>query len=69
MFTECELQFIFVKKIINRKYSLEEAFKNNIVPFKRPIKKAELIFNCKAIKINQTMEVSVYERNCLPRNT
>ena len=46
-----------------------EAFKVNVVPLKQSIKSAELFFIYKTVKINQTMEFSIYESNCLPQNT
>ena len=48
--------FFSVNLVINRNYSFEGAFKINIIPLKEPTKET-LLFNYKAIKINQTMEV------------
>lgn len=52
-----EGQFLFFCKLGNKqKLLFEGAFKINIVPLKEPTKET-LLFNYKAIKINQTMEV------------
>ena len=55
MFNEGQFLF-FVNLVINRNYSFEGAFKINNVPLKEP-RKETLLFNYKAIKINQTIEV------------
>ena len=57
MVTERELRFIWRGK------------HSKVVPLKQSIKSAELFFIYRTVKINQTMEVSIYESNCLPQNT
>ena len=53
-----------VNLVINRKCSLEETFKSNILPSTKPTKQLELLFNYKNIKINEMMEIIIDQRYC-----
>ena len=65
----CDSLYYFCKPGNKHKIFIWRGKHSKVVPLKQSIKSAELFFIYRTVKINQTMEVSIYESNCLPQNT